>query len=415
VQRTALLTAATIVLLAAPAPATAQLHDRRIAAVPLTFGSYHTSTNTSATVEQGEPLTHESATGCGWTSHLPDPDGVRMGKTLWYSVTGNGGILTAFTIGSDFDTVLGLYLDGDAMPIMCSDDYQQQSGGSSFLRFQTVPGQKYNLQLGGYCETPTTCVSGNTYIWVFAQPENDERASATALTLGQPLADGHNVGATEAPGETLTCNGAQYASTVWYRVDVSGPGTLTVNADGETFDRVVAVYESGVASPLKCVRSATAKAELSVTATAGRYLVQVGGVRKGIDPSIGFYDVNATFTPVTPPPEPRPPDPPPPQPPPPQPKPPRKTIKIPFKGGYQPGGLSRAKACRGKITVTLKRKKKTLQVRRTTLTRKCKYRVTFNVARSKVGSTKRLTVVVRFHGNSVLAATTNRFRVKVPQ
>jgi hypothetical protein len=90
-------------------------------------------------------------------------------------------------------------------------------------------------------------------------------------------------------------------------------------------------------------------------------------------------------------------------------------VNINFKNGYQTGGASRAKACRGRVTLTLKRGKRTLAKRATKLDRRCNFKSTFRVRRTRIGSTTRLTVVVRFHGNPYLAPTTNRFSVRVPR
>jgi hypothetical protein len=91
-------------------------------------------------------------------------------------------------------------------------------------------------------------------------------------------------------------------------------------------------------------------------------------------------------------------------------------VNISFKSGYQTGGVPRSRACKGKVTLTLKRGKRTLGTKKVKLNRKCDYRTTFRVRRSRIGSAKKLTVVVRFHGNlPYLAPTTNRFSVKVPK
>jgi N-acetylneuraminic acid mutarotase len=89
-------------------------------------------------------------------------------------------------------------------------------------------------------------------------------------------------------------------------------------------------------------------------------------------------------------------------------------VRIPFRGGYSTGGIARAKACYGTVRLTLKVKTKTLATARTKLNRKCDYKVTFKVRRTKLGSAKRLTVVVRFGGNRYLSKTSNRFSVRVP-
>jgi hypothetical protein len=93
---------------------------------------------------------------------------------------------------------------------------------------------------------------------------------------------------------------------------------------------------------------------------------------------------------------------------------PKPIIEIAFRSGYSPAGVSRARACRGRVTLELRRGKKVLQRRATRLNKRCRYAVSFSIKRKRIGKAKTLTVVARFHGNRHFGATTNRFKVKVP-
>ena len=99
--------------------------------------------------------------------------------------------------------------------------------------------------------------------------------------------------------------------------------------------------------------------------------------------------------------------------PPPAPKPSR-FVEIAFKSGYSTTGISRTRACRGRVTLELRNGKRVLVKRAVRLDRRCRYATTFRVERTRIGSAKRLTVIARFHGNGYLGATSNRFTVKVP-
>ena len=96
------------------------------------------------------------------------------------------------------------------------------------------------------------------------------------------------------------------------------------------------------------------------------------------------------------------------------PKLPSKTVSVPFSGGYKVGTLPRTLACRGVVTLELKLSKTVIARRSTKLDRRCRYKAAFTVTRKRLGKAKRLTVVVRFHGNRYLGRATNRFTVKVP-
>ena len=78
-----------------------------------------------------------------------------------------------------------------------------------------------------------------------------------------------------------------------------------------------------------------------------------------------------------------------------------KFVSITFSSGYKIGAFHAPEAA--------------LQTKPAKLNGKCRYSTTFKVARSKVGKAKQLSVVVRFHGNHYLGATTHRFSVRVPQ
>ena len=97
----------------------------------------------------------------------------------------------------------------------------------------------------------------------------------------------------------------------------------------------------------------------------------------------------------------------------PKPNPLPSVLSIPFQNGYQIGSVSRKKGCRGKLTLELKLGKRVLDRRSTKLDGRCRYKVAFRVKRTQVGSAKRLTVVVRFHGNRYLGKVTNRFTLPV--
>jgi N-acetylneuraminic acid mutarotase len=88
--------------------------------------------------------------------------------------------------------------------------------------------------------------------------------------------------------------------------------------------------------------------------------------------------------------------------------------RIVFRNGYRVAAKQRASHCRGRVSLELRRGKRSLAKRVTKLDRKCRFGATFKVAWSRIGRARTLTVVVRFHGNRHFGATTNRFKVKVP-
>lgn len=73
---------------------------------------------------------------------------VPLGRTVWYSFTGTGDEVALSTVGSGFDTVLGVY-DGLLGQVACVDD-TEETGLQAAVTVETEPGQAYLVQVGGF-------------------------------------------------------------------------------------------------------------------------------------------------------------------------------------------------------------------------------------------------------------------------
>lgn len=79
-----------------------------------------------------------------------------IGATIWYRVEGTGGPITVDTAGSSFDTVAAVYVDdgaGGFEEVACVDDVAVGQVGFSWqasVTWDSVPGQTYYVQLGGF-------------------------------------------------------------------------------------------------------------------------------------------------------------------------------------------------------------------------------------------------------------------------
>ena len=99
----------------------------------------------------------------------------------------------------------------------------------------------------------------------------------------------------------------------------------------------------------------------------------------------------------------------------PAPKPSSVRVAIPFRSSFAPPpGLTRKKACSGKVTVQLRAGARTIATRTARLNRRCRYKVTFDIPRAAARGRSRLKIVARFHGNRYLAATRATYEVQVP-
>jgi hypothetical protein len=69
-------------------------------------------------------------------------------RTVWYSVDGDGGDVTLDTAGSDFDTVVAVYVerDGALVEVACGNDDEDRF---ATVAWRTEPGVRYLVQVGG--------------------------------------------------------------------------------------------------------------------------------------------------------------------------------------------------------------------------------------------------------------------------
>ena len=101
----------------------------------------------------GYPLS-VTGTNVGATRESGEPYNITTGETssVWWSwVAPSNGVVSVNTIGSDFDTTLGIYTGSavDALTYIAADD---DSGGSltSALTFNAVAGTEYEISVAGY-------------------------------------------------------------------------------------------------------------------------------------------------------------------------------------------------------------------------------------------------------------------------
>ena len=136
-----------------------------IAAIP-----YNDAQSTGdATTEPGEPMPP-----CG-----------PIGKTVWYEFTpATDLVLRADTLGSDYDTMLGVWTGGDLAslaPVGCSDDVISPQ---SILVFAAEAGVSYKFQVGGY-----KGAGGSLSFHLRAIDAGTISGMVTDATTGAPLPD----------------------------------------------------------------------------------------------------------------------------------------------------------------------------------------------------------------------------------
>jgi thiol-disulfide isomerase/thioredoxin len=184
-----------------------------------------TGSNVGATREASEPL-HAGASG---------------GRSVWWSWTAPfSGLATISTAGTDFDTLLGIYigLSVSGLTEVASNDDDQ--GLTSRVTFFAMAGQVYQIAVDGYGGS-----SGNVHLGVqlieTPPSTNDLFASRIIITGSNGVVIGSNFGATSEPGEPGHA-GAGGGLSVWWSWTAPFSGTATMSTAGSDFDTVLAVY-----------------------------------------------------------------------------------------------------------------------------------------------------------------------------
>ena len=154
-----------------------------------------TATNTGATKQTGEP-NHAGNAG---------------GGSIWYAWTPTvGGSVTIDTVGSSFDTIMGVYTGTavNALTTVASNDDIASGTTASRVTFNVAAGTTYRIAIDGY-----NGLRGNvTLNWVLTPagvpPANDAFANAQVLTGATGTITATNVNATKETGEPAQAGNA---------------------------------------------------------------------------------------------------------------------------------------------------------------------------------------------------------------
>lgn len=191
--------------------------------------------NVSATKESGEPDHANNAGGKSvwWTWAAPD--------------TGVATIATIATIGSEFDTLLGVYTGSDlsGLKSIVGTTQDPLGNGESSVTFETIAGANYQIAVDGN-NLGFGAPAGSITLKVLLipapdPPQNDDLINAIPLTGSSVSVEGSNAGATREVGEPDHADGLGEKS-VWWSWTAPTDGFVTVSTEGSDFDTMVAVY-----------------------------------------------------------------------------------------------------------------------------------------------------------------------------
>ncbi len=225
-------------------------------------------TNTSATLESGEPRNA----------------GVTGGKSIWWSwVAPTSGSFSISTSGSSFDTTLGVYTGSsvNSLVAVASNDDERGSVSTSLVTFTAVAGTAYQISVDGY-----RGASGQVSLAITSNHvPNDNFADRVALAGANLTVTGSNLGASLETGEPQN-GGVTGGSSVWWSWTAPAAGPVSITTAGSTFDTNLGVYLGSTLTTLTPVASNDDEARsiltsrLTFTAIAGQvYQISVDGYR----------------------------------------------------------------------------------------------------------------------------------------
>lgn len=170
------------------------------------------------------------------------------GRSVWWTWTlPEDGEVSIHTAGSDFDTLLAVYV-GDAvnaLNLIAQNDQDPAGGVTSRVTFAGVAGATYQIVVDG-ANTGFAAATGNIVLTasirsVGTGPANDAFAARQALTGDELRVAGFNFGATAEPGEPGHA-GFFASASVWWTWMSPTPAQVVVDTAGSDFDTLLAVY-----------------------------------------------------------------------------------------------------------------------------------------------------------------------------
>jgi hypothetical protein len=196
-----------------------------------------TDTNVGATKESCEP------------NHA----GNRGGKSVWWTWTApSSGSVQIDTMGSNFDTTLGVYR-GSAVSALTTIASNDDGGGNrtSKVAFNAVGGTVYQIAVDGY-----NGASGNIMLHVnlVRSPENDNYANRSSISGTSATITATNVAATKESREPNHA-GNRGGKSVWWSWTAPSSGSVQIDTMGSNFDTTLGIYRGSAVSALTTIAS----------------------------------------------------------------------------------------------------------------------------------------------------------------
>lgn len=196
----------------------------------------------------------------GATKELGEPDPIIFnsgGKSVWWRWQApTNGVLRINTQGSDFETLLAVYL-GDSLDDLTSMASDDNSGGDGcFVTLLVTNGLTYHITVDGWSGASGQIDLNLDFIPTPPPPANDDFANRTVLSGFSDQASASNATATKEPGEP-DHDGAPGGHSVWWTWTAPATGDVQITTDGSDFETTLAVYTGTSVSNLDYIASDT--------------------------------------------------------------------------------------------------------------------------------------------------------------
>jgi Zn-dependent metalloprotease/N-acetylneuraminic acid mutarotase/fibronectin type 3 domain-containing protein len=238
------------------------------------------------TVISGLPYTNTQYDTDDATNALSDPlfpcTGEENDNTVWYRYTPGVNITLVFdTLGSDYDTVLGVWTDNDGSldSVACNDNVMGSIGQSQVV-FAATAGRTYFIEIAGQANEGGSLMLNAS---VMGDASNDDFNAPTVID-GLPYISAQNIAdATQADDDPfLTCaRDGQRDNSVWYSYTPDTTAIVKFDTFGSGYDTVLGVWTGsrGSLTQVACNDiSLSVWSQVSFAASAGvTYYIEVAG------------------------------------------------------------------------------------------------------------------------------------------
>ncbi|GEP44286.1 Calx-beta domain-containing protein [Brevifollis gellanilyticus] len=220
-------------------------------------------------------------------------------RSIWYSWTAPAtGSVTFDTIGSGFDTMLGIYTGTavNELTTLATDD-GSGGGSESLIILPVTSGTIYWIKIGSYALSHPGAPTMLRWTLV-SQPANDNFAAAQALPGDTGTLTEEMVAATLESGETTLGN-----KSIWYIWTPASSGLATVDTIGSSNDTTLLIYQGTTLNSLASIVSSDNgygvsgyESQVEFVVTSGsQYYVRVGSYSSGVTlPTVLNWSITPT-------------------------------------------------------------------------------------------------------------------------